>query len=98
MIDPYNSVHTSEDAAGKTWRGERPIALMLFVATLLLHIAYVFRYPIDSDEPQHLHVVWGWAHGLLPRIVISSIITRPFSTCFVRRSSSLSVNSRNCCT
>ncbi len=25
----------------------------------------MFRYRIDSDEPQHLHVVWGWTHGLL---------------------------------
>ncbi len=66
MIDPYDSVHTSEDAAGKMWRGERTIALLLFAATLLLRVAYVFHYPIDSDEPQHLHVVWGWAHGLLP--------------------------------
>jgi hypothetical protein len=31
-----------------------------------LRVAYAFHYPIDSDEPQHLHVVWGWAHGLLP--------------------------------
>ncbi|HEV2721041.1 MAG TPA: glycosyltransferase family 39 protein [Thermoanaerobaculia bacterium] len=25
-----------------------------------------FRYRFDSDEPQHLHVAWGWAAGLLP--------------------------------
>ncbi len=25
-----------------------------------------FRYRFDSDEPQHLHVAWGWVAGLLP--------------------------------
>jgi hypothetical protein len=24
----------------------------------------IFRYRFDSDEPQHMHVAWGWAHGL----------------------------------
>ena len=32
---------------------------------IALHIIYAFVYRVDSDEPQHLHVVWGWAHGLL---------------------------------
>ena len=27
---------------------------------------YVFAARFDTDEPQHLHVVWGWATGLLP--------------------------------
>jgi hypothetical protein len=25
----------------------------------------VARWRFDSDEPQHLHVVWGWTHGLV---------------------------------
>lgn len=44
-------------------------ALAAFIgiaATLILRVALVFRYRIESDETQHLHVVWGWAHGLLP--------------------------------
>src|SRR4051812_14792198 len=24
-----------------------------------------FRYRFDSDEPQHLHVAWGWTRGLV---------------------------------
>ena len=32
------------------------IAMRVFVAT---------HYRVDSDEPQHLHVVWGWASGLV---------------------------------
>ncbi len=45
--------------------GEHAVALTLLAALLLLYIAYVFRYRIGSDETQHLHVIWGWAHGLL---------------------------------
>jgi hypothetical protein len=37
----------------------------LLGAALVLHVLFAFRYRVDSDEPQHLHVVWGWAHGLL---------------------------------
>ncbi|HJY81872.1 MAG TPA: glycosyltransferase family 39 protein [Candidatus Binatia bacterium] len=65
MIDPCDSSYTSEGAVGKTWCGECLLVTMFFAAMLFLRIAYVFHYPIDSDEPQHLHVVWGWAHGLL---------------------------------
>jgi hypothetical protein len=32
----------------------------------VLRVACAFRYRVDSDEPQHIHVTWGWAHGLVP--------------------------------
>lgn len=35
------------------------------LAAIVLDIVAVYRYRIDSDEPQHLHVVWGWTHGLV---------------------------------
>jgi hypothetical protein len=38
----------------------------LLAAALLLRLAYVFTYRLDTDEPQHLHVVWAWTQGLLP--------------------------------
>lgn len=41
------------------------LALLLFVAMLCLAIVAVFHHKIDSDEPQHLHVVWAWTQGLL---------------------------------
>src|SRR4051794_21378257 len=34
-------------------------------AVAVLRITLLFRYRIDSDETQHLHVAWGWANGLL---------------------------------
>src|SRR6059058_1558578 len=42
------------------------IAMIASAAAIVaLRIAILFRYRIDSDETQHLHVVWGWTHGLV---------------------------------
>ena len=41
-------------------------AIALFIFLLILRILYAFHYRIDSDEPQHLHVVWGWTQGMIP--------------------------------
>ena len=46
-------------------RNERITASAVIFLTFLLRVIYVFRYRFNSDEPQHLHVVWGWAHGLV---------------------------------
>lgn len=45
---------------------ERVFFSVAFGLLLLLKIAYAFHFRIDSDEPQHLHTVWGWATGRLP--------------------------------
>jgi 4-amino-4-deoxy-L-arabinose transferase-like glycosyltransferase len=44
------------------------IALGVAIILILLGLRwfYVTTQPWDSDEPQHLHVVWAWANGLLP--------------------------------
>ena len=44
---------------------ERRMAALFFLGTLGLRLVYVFHYRVDSDEPQHLHIVWSWVHGLL---------------------------------
>lgn len=42
------------------------MALASLAATsLALRAVAYFRYRFDSDEPQHLHVVWGWTAGLV---------------------------------
>lgn len=38
---------------------------MFVIAALLIRLAFIVFYRIDSDEPQHLHVAWGWSHGLV---------------------------------
>src|SRR6266571_2238872 len=47
-------------------RGERHVLMALSAAMILLRVAYAFAYPVDTDEPQHLHVAWAWTKGLLP--------------------------------
>jgi len=42
------------------------LGIALFVVLLSLRWFYVTTQPWDSDEPQHLHLVWAWANGLLP--------------------------------
>src|SRR4051812_22776735 len=48
------------ESALETWT-----AGSLFVLLALLKVWNVFHYRFDSDEPQHLHVVWAWTRGLV---------------------------------
>ncbi|MDQ6656061.1 MAG: glycosyltransferase family 39 protein, partial [Verrucomicrobiota bacterium] len=40
-------------------------ALALGVLLFALKLWAIFAYSFNSDEPQHLHVVWAWTHGLV---------------------------------
>ncbi len=44
---------------------ERAVVPILLGAATLLRVPYALGYRVNSDEPQHLHVVWGWTRGLL---------------------------------
>lgn len=46
-----------------TLRASVLAALMLLIAMRLL---WLDAYPLDSDEPQHAHVAWSLAQGLVP--------------------------------
>jgi MFS family permease len=46
-------------------RSERLLAMGIALVTLAMRAVAFFHYRFDSDEPQHLHVVWGWTAGLL---------------------------------
>jgi hypothetical protein len=45
---------------------ERRTAWILFAILAVVRLIYVFRFRIDSDEPQHLHTVWNWTQGRIP--------------------------------
>jgi hypothetical protein len=45
---------------------EGSTAFALLALLVAAKIIYVFSLRINSDETQHLHVVWGWANGWLP--------------------------------
>jgi hypothetical protein len=51
---------------GQISRIEVGFAIGLFIFLVVLRILYAFHYRIDSDEPQHLHVVWGWTQRMIP--------------------------------
>jgi hypothetical protein len=47
-------------------RVELGIGVAILLVLLGLRWFYLNAQPWDSDEPQHLHVVWAWANGMLP--------------------------------
>jgi hypothetical protein len=44
---------------------ERRTLAAIAAAAAVLRVVCYFRYRFDSDEPQHLHVAWGWTAGLV---------------------------------
>lgn len=67
MLHPFRSRGAaSPDAAGDSdaWRrGELTWIVLLLAWAMLLRLGYIFLFRFGSDEPQHLHVAWSWAHG-----------------------------------
>jgi hypothetical protein len=45
--------------------GEFLLAVALISILLVLKIANLLHQRFDSDEPQHLHVIWSWTQGLI---------------------------------
>ena len=54
-----------QDRLGLRSRGELGAAALFFVGELGVRIWAIFSYRFNSDEPQHLHVIWAWTHGLV---------------------------------
>ena len=46
-------------------RAERIALAACAAVSLALRSVAFFHYRFDSDEPQHLHVAWGWTAGLV---------------------------------
>jgi hypothetical protein len=53
------------DYFGLSYPHELTSAALLLIAVMLLRIFTIARYRFGPDEPQHLHVVWGWARGFV---------------------------------
>jgi hypothetical protein len=50
---------------GLSGRPELFAAVGLFALMLLLKVVNATRYQFNTDESQHLHVIWGWARGFV---------------------------------
>ncbi|HEX7155371.1 MAG TPA: glycosyltransferase family 39 protein [Thermoanaerobaculia bacterium] len=46
-------------------RREKLWLAVLALTSVVMRAVAFFRYRFDSDEPQHLHVAWGWTAGLV---------------------------------
>jgi hypothetical protein len=53
------------DYFGLSYPYEFTFAALLLIALILLRGITIMHYRFGSDEPQHLHVVWGWARGFV---------------------------------
>lgn len=74
---PINWKGSSPESAGNTYArdaakffgmsgpAEFVAAAVLFLLLLALILVYLLRPRINSDEPQHLHVIWSWTRGLV---------------------------------
>lgn len=78
LVDPHSigatepiplPIHSARLAGATTptevSRGERLAFVAFGVVCLVMRAAAFLRYRFDSDEPQHLHVAWGWTAGLV---------------------------------
>jgi hypothetical protein len=45
--------------------GEFIAAAVLFALMIAIRVVHITRYAFDSDESQHLHVIWGWARSFV---------------------------------
>jgi 4-amino-4-deoxy-L-arabinose transferase-like glycosyltransferase len=49
-----------------TWSTAHQLAGLILLATLVaLKAVAAYRYRFNTDETQHLHVIWGWTRGLI---------------------------------
>src|SRR5262249_38433169 len=63
---PVNaSVSRLQDYFGLASRSQVWIAAGLLCLGTFFKFWNVFFFRFNSDEPQHLHVVWAWTHGLV---------------------------------
>ena len=45
--------------------GEFIASAVLFALMIVIRVVNILHYRFDSDEPQHLHVIWAWARGFV---------------------------------
>ena len=69
-LTPTTLQHISLARRGATYfemsgPGEFIAAAVLFALMIVIRVVNILHYRFDSDEPQHLHVIWAWARGFV---------------------------------
>lgn len=63
---PVTGRASRADGSGSPRGAADALALILIAAGLVVRVLGILHFRVNSDEPQHLHVAWGWTQGLLP--------------------------------
>src|ERR1700736_368274 len=58
-------VRRGADFFGMSGASEFISAALLFAVLIAVNLLSILHQSFDSDEPQHLHVVWAWTRGLV---------------------------------
>lgn len=66
MYSPNEVPSSRTDTFTRVSFWQNLLPCLFLVLLVIAKLIYVFDFRIDSDETQHLHVVWGWTQGWLP--------------------------------
>ena len=55
----------SLESGSRSTRWQAWIFRLAIVGFIVSRLVLAWQQPIDSDEPQHAHVAWAWAHGFV---------------------------------
>jgi hypothetical protein len=64
-LRPRSIAQRASDYFGMSGPAEFAVAASLFALMIAVKLVNVTRYRFDSDEPQHMHVIWAWARGFV---------------------------------
>ena len=64
-ISDASFTRRASDYFGMSGPSEFVAAASLLGLLVVLNVFNVLHQRFDSDEPQHLHVIWGWTRGLI---------------------------------
>jgi LmbE family N-acetylglucosaminyl deacetylase len=62
---PAMEPERSLENGSRSTRWQHWIFRLAIVGFIVSRLVLAWQQPIDSDEPQHAHVAWAWAHGFV---------------------------------
>src|ERR1700686_2395080 len=65
MTSQYTSGERAESRTDMVPPVATPTPLVSWGVVLALRVVYMRGFRFDTDEPQHLYVIWAWVRGLV---------------------------------